>query len=78
MEEYMKLSRDEIVMGFIASCIESVAERLGVGYKEVFDRMEKVGLIDDYIYPCYEALHTESRENLTSELIETLINWEKN
>ena len=74
----MKLSRDEIVMGFIASCIESVAERLGVGYKEVFDRMEKVGLIDDYIYPCYEALHTESRENLTSELIETLINWEKN
>lgn len=28
--------------------------------------MERVGLIDEYIYPHYETLHTESRENLTS------------
>lgn len=77
MEKYLEPSRDEIVMAFVASCIESVADRLGVGYREVFERMEKVGLIDEYIYPCYETLHSESRENLTKSLIETLHRWKK-
>lgn len=77
MEKYMELTQEEIVMGFVASCIESVADKLGVPYIEVFDRMEKVGMIDKYIYPCYEALHTESRENLTESLVKTLNSWEQ-
>ena len=77
MERYMTPSKDEIVMAFVASCIESVADRLNIGYREVFERMDKVGMIDSYIYPCYEQLHTESRENLTSSLIDTLSRWEK-
>lgn len=76
MEQYMTPSHDEIVMAFVASCIEDVADRLGVHYLEIFNRMEQVDLIDKYIYPCYEALHTESRENLTTSLIETLTRWE--
>ncbi|MCH5346629.1 MAG: DUF3791 domain-containing protein [Muribaculaceae bacterium] len=77
MEEfYMEPSHDEIVMAFVASCIEDVADRLNVDYSEIFERMERVGLIDQYIYPCYEALHTESRENLTTSLINTLNRWE--
>ena len=38
--------------------------------------MEEVGLIDRYIYACYDALHTESRENLTTDLVQTLEFWE--
>ena len=76
MEKYLKPSRDEIVMAFVASCIESVADRLGVSYREILERMDKVGMIDEYIYPCYETLHSESRENLTKSLIETLYRWE--
>lgn len=72
----MEPTRDEIVMGFVASCIEDVADRLGVSYLQIFERMENVGLIDKYIYPCYETLHTESRKNLTTSLIETLNQWE--
>ncbi len=75
-EKYIVPSKDEIEMAFVASCIEDVANRLNVPYIEVFDRMEKVNMIDQYIYPCYETLHTESRENLTSSLIETLNRWE--
>ena len=63
-------------MSFVASCIEDVANRLGLPYIEVFERMERVGLIDKYIYQCYDTLHTESRENLTSNLIDTLVHWE--
>lgn len=63
-------------MAFVASCIEDVANRLNVPYLEVLERMEKVNMIDKFIYPCYETLHTESRENLTSSLIDTLNRWE--
>ncbi len=76
MEEYIEPSKDEIIMAFVASCIESVADKLNLGYREVFERMERVGIIDNYIYPYYETLHTESRENLTLSLIDTLERWE--
>lgn len=72
MEGYIEPTQEEIKMAFVASCIEDVADRLGLPYIEVFERMEEVGMIDGYIYPCYEALHTESRENLTTSLIDTL------
>ena len=64
-------------MGFVASCIEDVAERLGVDYAVSYDRMAAVGLIENYIIPHYNVLHTESRENVTSGLIETLNRWEE-
>ena len=34
-------------MGFVASCIESAAERLGCQYDEMLERMERVGLIPE-------------------------------
>ena len=76
MEKYMTPSQDEIRMAFVASCIESVADKLGVNYREIFERMDKVGMIDTYIYPFYEQLHSESRENLTKSLIDTLLRWD--
>lgn len=76
MNTYIESSDDEIKMAFVASCIEDLADRLEVPYIEVFERMERVGLLDKYIFPCYDVLHTESRENLTSILIDTLRRWE--
>ena len=76
MNTYIESSDDEIKMAFVASCIEDLADRLEVPYIEVFERMERVGLLDKYIFPCYDVLHTESRENLTSILIDALRRWE--
>ncbi|MDE5572611.1 MAG: DUF3791 domain-containing protein [Muribaculaceae bacterium] len=78
METWNQLTDEEIKIGFVASCIESAAERLGCQYDEMLGRMEKVGLIDNYIYPHYEALHSEDRNNLTDNIIETLNRWEAN
>ena len=66
----------QVVMAFVATCVEATARTLGTGYKEIYDRMEKVNLIDEYIYPYYETLHTESRENIVDDLITCLNNWE--
>lgn len=76
MEELRQLSKDQIIMGFVASCIEDVANRLGVDYYVIYKRMDDVGMIDKYIIPFYNTLHTESRENLTDSLIESLQRWE--
>ena len=62
---------------FAASCIESVAAALRQPATEVYQRMKRVNLIDEYILPCYEVLHSESRENVTKDIIKTLELWEQ-
>ncbi len=64
-------------MAFVATCIETTARLLNTSYKEVYQRMERVGLIEHYIVPYYETLHSESRENLAIGLLECLEEWEK-
>ena len=72
MSDYQDLSRDQIVMGFVASCVEDVANRLGLAPSEIYKRMDAVQMIDGYLMTFYETLHTESRENLTDSLIDLL------
>lgn len=64
-------------MAFVATCIETTARFLNADYKEIFQRMERVGMIDNYIIPNYDPLHSESREVLAQRLVECLDNWEK-
>jgi hypothetical protein len=74
---YPRPTEQERIITFVSSCIESVAERLGCKASEVYRRMERVGLIHVYIIPFYDTIHTESRENVTADIIETLEYWEK-
>lgn len=64
-------------MGFASSCVEWAAEALDCDYQEVFNRMDKVGLIENYIISNYGVLHLESRQNITNDVIETLKLWEQ-
>lgn len=77
MSTLIQRTDQEILMGFVASCIEDVAEKLGVDYAVVYGRMKAVGMIENYIIPHYDVLHTESRENVTAGMIETLKRWEE-
>lgn len=74
---YAYPTEQERVMTFVSSCIESVAIALHTKPTDVFRRMQKVGLIHDYLIACYDTLHTESRENVTADVIETLEYWEE-
>ena len=77
MNNKVQLTKNEIIMGFVVSCIEDVADTLGVDYLEVYRRMDGVKMIDEYIIPNYEVLHSESRKNVTEGLIDTLKRWEE-
>lgn len=77
MENIIEIPKTQVVMAFVATCIEATARLLNVSYKDVYQRMKKVGIIEHYIIPHYEVLHSESRENLAEGLVECLNNWEK-
>ena len=77
MSTLIQRTEQEILMGFVASCIEDVADKLGVNYAEVYERMKSVGLIENYIIPHYDVLHTESRASVTAGMIDTLERWEE-
>lgn len=77
MEEWRTISREQVVMAFVATCIETTARHLGVDYKNIYLRMKRVGLIERYIVPNYEPLHSESRDVLAERLVECLTNWEQ-
>lgn len=76
MKRLLELTDIEVRMGFAASCIEAAAKRVGCSYKEMYQRMKRVGLINNYIMRHYGTIHTESRENITDSILECLENWE--
>ncbi len=62
---------------FIASCVESAAKALGVSPEVMYQRMVRIDLIKEYIVPCYNVLHAESRESVTEDILKTIEIWEK-
>lgn len=43
---------------------------------DMYSRLQKQGLIHNYLIPYYEELHTQSREWLVDTTVEALQNWE--
>lgn len=75
-KKWIELNQDEVKLGFLAQCIEAVAEANNCDYLEMFHRLEDVDMTEGYILKCYDALHTDSWENIVSELSEMLIHRE--
>lgn len=71
-EKWIELSKEEIKMGFLAQCIEALAEIVGCDYTEMFSRMEAADMTEGYILKHYEPLHTQSWENVLDDLKELL------
>lgn len=76
MDNIINISQTQVVLAFVATCIEATARTLGVSYREVFMRMKRLGIVENYIIPNYGVLHTESRENIALNMIECMKSWE--
>jgi len=65
--------KSEAVLEFAVFCIESVAENLGKDPAEVYRAFtEKSDILNGYIVPCFEALHTQGKEYIVEELLSLL------
>lgn len=58
---------------FAIFCIESVAIKLGVDAEQVYKAFtQKSDILNGYIVPEYEVLHTQSRDYIVEELLDVM------
>lgn len=68
--EKIKNSRE---LEFVVFCIENVAAKLGVDAERVYQAFtEKSNILNGYIVPEYEVLHTQSREYIVDDLLDVM------
>ena len=58
---------------FAVFCIENVAAKLGVDAERVYQAFtEQSDILNGYIVPEYEVLHTQSREYIVDDLLDLM------
>ena len=64
---------NEYELQFAVFCIENIAEHLGLKGDESYKLLaEQSDILDNYIIPCYEALHTQGKEYIVNDIIEVM------
>lgn len=67
MKQNIEKSRE---LEFAIFCIENIAAKLGVSAEKVYDALtEKSDILNDYIIPEYEILHTQGKEYIVDVLL---------
>ena len=59
-------------LDFITFCVGSLAEALNKSASQIYNALRSSGVLEDYIIPCYDVLHTFSKDYLVEELTEVL------
>lgn len=58
---------------FVVFCIENVAAKLDVDAERVYQAFtEQSNILNGYIVPEYEMLHTQSREYIVDDLLDVM------
>ncbi|MCL2496170.1 MAG: DUF3791 domain-containing protein [Clostridiales bacterium] len=58
-------------LDFAVFCIESVAKQLDISGSDVYGLLTiNSKILDDYIIPCSDVLHTQGKEYIVSDIIE--------
>ena len=70
MKQNIEKSRE---LEFAIFCIENIAAKLGGSAEKVYDALtEKSDILNDYIIPEYEILHTQGKEYIVDDIIEVM------
>lgn len=58
---------------FAVFCIENVAKKLEVDGTAAYDMLAvQTDILQNYIIPCYDVLHTQGKEYIVNDLIDML------
>lgn len=57
---------------FITFCVGSLSEALHKSAAQVYCALRSSGVLNEYIIPCYDVLHTFSKEYIVQDLTEVL------
>jgi len=65
----LNFSRKELE--FAVFCIENIAEKVGKSGDEVYKMLtEKSDILDSYIIPCYDVLHTQGKNYIVNDILD--------
>ena len=68
-----KMMCGSIELEFAIFCIENVASRLHVDAQKVYVALsEQTNILNDYIIPEYEVLHTQSKDYIVDDIIDVM------
>lgn len=68
-EEKIKNSGE---LEFAVFCIENIAAKLGVNAEVVYSALMEGDILNGYIVPEYEVLHTQSRDYIINDLLDVM------
>lgn len=58
---------------FVVFCIENIAEKLDLDAGRIYEALtEKSNILNEYIVPEYEILHTQSKEYIVDDIVEII------
>ena len=62
----------EYQLDFITYCVGNISERLNMSASQVYKMLRSSGILDGYILPCYDVLHTFGKDYIMNDWIELL------
>ena len=54
---------------FVVFCIENTAMRLGISGDELYREMKRLNAVEEFLYPSYPTLHTQSKDYIVDEVL---------
>lgn len=60
------------VVEFVTFAIGSVAERVSKSPAEIYWLFKQLNIIDEYLVPAYDVLHTFGRQYLVNDVLELM------
>jgi len=58
------------ILEFVTFCVGAIAFDLKLSRNEVYGKLKRSGILDEYIVPSYDVLHTFSRSYIVSDITE--------
>ena len=65
----IRIDMDFNSLNFTIFCVNNVASYLNRNAREVYHLMQDANIINGYIVPCYDVLHTFSKEYIVEDLV---------
>ena len=66
------MQMQEYQLDFVTYCIGNLADRLNISASKVYKMLRSTNILNGYMIPCYDVLHTFSKEYIMDVLINLL------
>ena len=62
----------EYQLDFVTYCVGNLADRLNISASKVYKMLRSTDILNGYMIPCYDVLHTFGKEYIMDDLINLL------